>query len=310
MVVCSWPGTSSPGRHAREGARPARAPFPCVGPVEECPDRSHSLEHRDLTSPAPHRPGRRPHRSRRRHPRRAHWNKSVTLSVDGASSSVGVFGSTVGDVLAKQRHHPRPARRRRPLGVRADRRRRQGRRALRPAADGHRGRREEELLDHRHDGVLGAVRDGHPRRHGQAVGVALADPRPAGPRARRHHPQAGLGQGGRHDAARPQHRPDRQGRAGRDEGQRRRQGPGPPGPDLRRRQARRGDHHRPGEAEDGQGHPGRRVRQPDDARTATSTGARPARSPPATRASASSATSRPGSTASARAARPPAAPSP
>ena len=53
----------------------------------------------------------------------AHWNKSVTLSVDGASSSVGVFGDTVGDVLAKQRHHARPARRRRPLRVRADRRR-------------------------------------------------------------------------------------------------------------------------------------------------------------------------------------------
>jgi resuscitation-promoting factor RpfB len=32
----------------------------------------------------------------------AHWNKSVTLSVDGASSTVGVFGSTVGDVLAKR----------------------------------------------------------------------------------------------------------------------------------------------------------------------------------------------------------------
>ena len=32
----------------------------------------------------------------------AHWNKSVTLSVDGASSSVGVFGGTVGDVLAKR----------------------------------------------------------------------------------------------------------------------------------------------------------------------------------------------------------------
>jgi uncharacterized protein YabE (DUF348 family) len=32
----------------------------------------------------------------------AHWNKSVTLSVDGASSSVGVFGDTVGDVLAKR----------------------------------------------------------------------------------------------------------------------------------------------------------------------------------------------------------------
>jgi uncharacterized protein YabE (DUF348 family) len=31
----------------------------------------------------------------------AHWNKSVTLSVDGTSSSVGVFGDTVGDVLAK-----------------------------------------------------------------------------------------------------------------------------------------------------------------------------------------------------------------
>ena len=31
----------------------------------------------------------------------AHWNKSVTLSVDGTSSSVGVFGDTVGDVLDK-----------------------------------------------------------------------------------------------------------------------------------------------------------------------------------------------------------------
>ncbi len=31
----------------------------------------------------------------------AHWNKSVTLSVDGTSTSVGVFGDTVSDVLDK-----------------------------------------------------------------------------------------------------------------------------------------------------------------------------------------------------------------
>ena len=234
------------GRHAREGARQVRAPFPCV-----CPARSARIgatpwsivisrplrriaQGAVLTAVVAGTLGA------------AHWNKSVTLSVDGASSSVGVFGGTVGDVLAKRGITLGPHDVVVPSAVRADRRRRQGRRAPRPAADGHRRRREEELLDHRDDGVLGAVRDGHPRRHGQAVRLPLADPRPAGPRGRRHHPQAGLGQGGRHDAAGPQHRPDRQGRPGRDEGQRRRQGPGPPGPDLRRRQARRGASPSPG----------------------------------------------------------------
>ena len=209
----------------------------------------------------------------------AHWNKSVTLSVDGASSSVGVFGGTVGDVLAKRGitlgpHDvvvPSAVRARSPTAPRSSVR--HGR-LLTVTVDGEKksywttattvSSALSEMGIRADTAKLSVSRSQTLGRQGLAV--AVTTPKPVSVKV-----DGATRQG-------PQHRPDRQGRPGRDEGQRRRQGPGPPGPDLRRRQARRGHHHRPGEAEDGPGHPACRVRQPDDPATATSTAARPVRS--------------------------------
>ena len=109
----------------------------------------------------------------------AHYDKSVTVAVDGQPSSVHVFGSTVGDVLAKQdiavgAHDvvgpPRPAagRRRRRLG------------ALRPQADGDGRRPDQGVLDHGHHGGRGAGRARHPCRQGRAVRLPLRAARPRG----------------------------------------------------------------------------------------------------------------------------------
>ena len=178
------------GRHAREAGTPSgcRAPFPCVGAPSRgaCLRRRSAvdardvhLEHRDLTSRCAASP-------------KAPSSPPSSPAPLGAAALEQVRDPVGGRrVLLRRRlrqhrrrrprqagHHPRPARRRRPLAVRADRRRRQGRRPPRPAAHGHRRRQEEATTGPPPRRCLGAVRDGHPRRHRQAVGVALADPRP------------------------------------------------------------------------------------------------------------------------------------
>ena len=305
MVVCSWPGFSSPGRHAREGARADRAPFHCVGPIGECPDGAN------LWSTVISRPLRRIAQGAVLTAvvagtlGAAHWNKSVTLSVDGTSSSVGVFGNTVGDVLDKSGIALGPH----DVVVPS---------ASAPIADGAK-------VVVRHGRLLTVTVDGAKKDYwttattvssalsemgiradtaklsvsrSQTLGraglaVAVTTPKPV------------VGQGGRTDPSRTQHRAHRQGRARRAQGHRRRPGPGPAGADHPRGQARCRDHGRPREAEDASRSPPPCRSPAGPPRTATSTAARPARSPPGTRARGSSAISRPGSTASARAARPP-----
>ena len=293
------------GRHAREGARARRAPFPCVGPIGECPDGAN------LWSTVTSRPLRLIAQGAVLTAvvagtlgAGAHWNKAVTLSVDGTSSSVGVFGNTVGDVLDKRTSpsarttssSPRPA----------------------PIADGTRsssataGSSTVTVDGVRKDywttatTVSSALSELGIRADTAKLSVSrVADPRPRRPRPRRHHPQGGHGQRGRTDPSRTQHRPHRQGRARRAQGDRRRPGPGPAGAVHPRRQARCRDHGRPGRSS-GPSRSPRPSRSPaGPTRTATCTAGRPARSPPGTRARGSSATSRRGSTASVRAARPP-----
>jgi resuscitation-promoting factor RpfB len=102
MVVCSWPGSSRSRAARQRGRTNSSCALSLCLPGEECPDGAtpwsivisrplrRLTQGAVLTAVVAGTLGA------------AHWNKSVTLSVDGASSSVGLFGGTVGDVLAKR----------------------------------------------------------------------------------------------------------------------------------------------------------------------------------------------------------------
>ena len=273
MVDDCWPGSDPPGRRERgcsdrqDGGPGAPLSFagPARRPGRDAPPMPGEL---DLWSIVITRPVRRIAQAAVVTTLVAgavgvsHFDKSVTLSVDGKASTVHAFGSTVGDVLAKQdikvgEHDVVVPGRRHP-----DRRRPEDRRPLRPQADRHRRRQDARLLDHRHDGGGRPPGAGHPRRLRQAVGLALADPGPR--RASRSAvttPKAVVVHVDGKNLTGRTHRPHRQGRrwaSSRSRVDARR--PGQAGPDLRRRPAGMQIAIQRVTAKTVQRHPGHRVR--------------------------------------------------
>ena len=111
------------------------------------------------------------------------FQKTVTLSIDGATRTVHTFAGDVEGVLDRQSIdgvHPRP--RLAVVGQR-DRRRRDRHRPLRPAADPRRRRRGPRGLDHGAQRRRGARPARHAHRRRRALRIPLQLDRPRRPQA-------------------------------------------------------------------------------------------------------------------------------